>query len=153
MLAARLGNIAARPRRIQTFVTRLHARIMRLSRGRLRRSLLLAGGQPVLVLTTLGRKTGRARSTPVAYARDGNRFVISGANAGLDRPPAWSLNLEADPHAEIEVTGRRIAVRTRRLEGEERNPLYALLVAQNAGAEVTAGLTSREVPVILLEPR
>jgi deazaflavin-dependent oxidoreductase (nitroreductase family) len=153
VLVARVGNLAARPRRIATLVTRLHARLLRLSRGRLRRSLFLAGGQPVLVLTTHGRKTGQPRSTPVAYFRDGERFVISAANAGLDRPPAWWLNLQADPRAEIEVAGRRTSVRARRAEGDEAQRLFERFVRQNAGAETTRGLTSREIPVIVLEPR
>jgi deazaflavin-dependent oxidoreductase (nitroreductase family) len=153
VLFARIGNLAARPRRLATLVTRLHARLLRASRGRLRRSLLLAGGQPVLVLTTRGRKSGRARSTPVAYVRDGDDFAISAANAGLDAPPAWLLNLEADPLAEIEVGGSRIPVRARHATGAERDRLRARFTQQNAGSATTAGLTSREIPVLVLEPR
>src|SRR2546423_201573 len=125
VLLARIGNLAARPRRLATLVTRLHARLLRLTRGRLRRSFLLAAGQPVLVLTTRGRRSGKPRSTPVAYIRDGDRLVVTAANAGLDRPPAWWLNLEADPRAEVEVGGRRTSVRARRAEGEEAQRLYA----------------------------
>ena len=153
VLLARLGNMAARPRRIATLVTRLHARLLRLSRGRLRRSLFLAGGQPVLVLTTRGRRTGRSRSTPVAYVRDGDRLVISAANAGLDQSPAWWLNLQADPRAEIEVGGKRWAVLARRAEGDEAERLFARFAAQNAGAVTTRSLTARQIPVIVLEPR
>jgi len=152
VLLARLGNIAARPRRIATLVTRLHARLLRLSRGRLRRSLFLAGGQPVLVLTTRGRRTGRLRSTPVAYFRDGERLVISAANAGLDQPPAWWLNLQADPRAEVEVGGSRTSVIAHRAEGEEAERLFARFAAQNAGAETTRAFTARQIPVIVLEP-
>ena len=153
VLLARLGNIAARPRRMATLVTRMHARVLRLSRGRLRRSLFLAGGQPVLVLTTRGRRTGRPRSTPVAYFRDGERLVISAANAGLDQPPAWWLNLQADPRAEVEVGGRRAGVLARRVEGDEEERLVARFTAQNAGALTTRALTARQIPVIVLEPR
>jgi F420H(2)-dependent quinone reductase len=153
VLLARLGNLAARPRRIATLMTRLHARLLRLSRGRLRRSLFLAAGQPVLVLTTRGRRSGKLRSTPVAYVRDGEMLVVTAANAGLDQPPAWWLNLEADPGAEVEVGGRRTSVRARRAAGEEAERLFARFVRQNAGAETTRGLTSREIAVIVLEPR
>lgn len=152
VLLARLGNLAARPRRIATLVTRLHARLLRLAGGRLRRSLFLAGGQPVLVLTTRGRRSGRLRSTPVAYVRDGEVLAISAANAGLDRPPAWWLNLEAEPRAEVELDGRRMSVRARRAEGDEADRLYALFLRQNAGAETTRRFTAREIPVIVLEP-
>src|SRR3954454_19692650 len=152
VLVARVGNLAARPRRIATLATRAHARLLRLSRGRLRRSLFLAGGQPVLVLTTTGRRSGRSRATPVAYVRDGERFAVSAANAGLDRPPAWWLNLQADPQAEIEVEGRRLQVHARRAEDEEAERLHELFLRQNAGAETTRRLTAREIPVIVLLP-
>ena len=92
------------------------------------------------------------RSTPVAYVRDGERLAISGANAGLDRPPAWSLNLEADPRGKVEVGGHRFAVRARIVEGEERERLRERFRAQNPAADTTASLTSREIPVIVLEP-
>jgi deazaflavin-dependent oxidoreductase (nitroreductase family) len=152
VLLARLGNLGARQRRIATAVTRLHARLLRVSRGRLRRSLFLAAGQPVLVLTTRGRRSGRLRSTPVAYVCDREQFVVTAANAGLDRPPAWWLNLEADAHAEIEVGGRRITVRARRAEGDEAERLFGQFVRQNAGAETTRRLTAREIPIVVLEP-
>jgi deazaflavin-dependent oxidoreductase (nitroreductase family) len=106
----------------------------------------------VLVLTTRGRRSGRLRSTPVAYVWDGERFVVTAANAGLDRPPAWWLNLEADPDAEIEVGGRRISARARRVQGDEAERLFALFVRQNAGAETTRRLTARQIPVVVLEP-
>jgi len=107
----------------------------------------------VLVLTTRGRRTGRLRSTPVAYFQDGERLVISAANAGLDRPPAWWLNLEADPRAQVEVGGTRRTVVARRVEGDEAERLFARFAAQNAGAVTTHSLTARRIPVIVLEPR
>jgi deazaflavin-dependent oxidoreductase (nitroreductase family) len=88
----------------------------------------------------------------VAYVRDGDRLVVTAANGVLDRSPAWWLNLEADPRAEIEVGGRRISVRARRAEGDEAERLFARFVRQNAGAETTRRLTARQIPVIVLEP-
>jgi len=152
-LFTRLGNLAARPRWIAIRITRLHARVLRVSRGRLRRSFLLAGGQPVLVLTTTGRRSGRLHSTPVAYLRDGADLVIVATNAGLDRPPAWWLNLEADPAAEVEVGGERLPVQARRAEGEERERLWAGFLRQFAGLELTPTMTERDIPVVVLEPR
>jgi deazaflavin-dependent oxidoreductase (nitroreductase family) len=153
VLLARLGNLAARPRWLATRVSRLHARLLRFGAGRLRRSFFLAGGQPVLVLTTTGRKSGRLRSTPVAYVRDGERFAITAANAGLERTPDWSLNLQSRPEAEIIVEGETIAVRARMADGEEQRRLWATFARQNAGAETTRRLAPREIPVIVLERR
>ena len=152
MAFARLGNLAARPRWIATRVTRLHARLLRLTRGRIRRSFLLAGGQPVLVLTTTGRRSGRLQSTPVAYLRDGASFVIVASNAGLDKPPAWWLNLQADPAAEIEVGGERLTVRARRAVDEERARLWNGFLRQFAGLELSRTMTQRDIAVVVLEP-
>jgi deazaflavin-dependent oxidoreductase (nitroreductase family) len=147
-----LGNLAARPRVLQVSFTRNHARVLRLARGRIRRSLLFAGGQPVLVLTTTGRRSGRRHSTPVAYLREGDDLVITGGNIGLDRPPAWSLNLQADPRAEVELEGKRLSVRARRAEGDERDRLWNRLIERFGGLELATRMTSREIPVIVLEP-
>lgn len=150
---ARAANLLARPRWMAVRATQLHARILRLSRGHIRRSLLLAGGQPVLVLTTVGRRTGHRHSVPVAYLRDGNALVITPGNAGLDRSPAWWLNLQADPRAEIELGGRRVAVRARIAEGAEAERLRAGLVRQFAGFEVLRRMTDRGIPILVLEPQ
>src|ERR1700736_1585707 len=97
MLLAGLIKQLARFRRVQPQIGRLHAWILRSSRGRLRRSVLLAGGQPVLALTTTGRRSGEPRTTTVAYLERGDAFVVSALNLGSDRHPAWCLNLRASP--------------------------------------------------------
>jgi deazaflavin-dependent oxidoreductase (nitroreductase family) len=88
----------------------------------------------------------------VAYMWDGENLVVSGANAGLDRPPSWWLNLQADPRAEVEVEGRRIAVRASEAEGEERARLWRRYVDRTPAVERTAALTEREIPLVVLEP-
>ena len=80
------------------WVTRLHAWVYRRSGGRV---LGRMGGQPVLLLQTTGRRSGRTRTTPVQYLADGDTFVVVASNAGAARPPAWYLNLRANPHARI----------------------------------------------------
>jgi F420H(2)-dependent quinone reductase len=107
-------------RRSSPFLTRLHAALIRLSGGRIRRSFLFTGGMPILVLTTTGRKSGQRRSTPVGYLKHGEVFAILASNAGNDRPPAWWLNLQADPSAEILADRARIAVKARRADPEAR---------------------------------
>lgn len=62
--------------------------------------------QPTLLLTTIGRKTGRERTTPVMYLRDATRFVVSCENFGQKRQAAWPLNLEANSQAKLQI-GRR----------------------------------------------
>ena len=150
---ARMARRATRVRPAQAAFTRLHARLLRLSRGRWRRSILLAGGQTVLPLTTTGRRTGRRRSTTVAYFRQGDDLVITAANLGDERAPAWFHNLMANPEAEVELGGRRIPVKARRAQGEERARLWAEWVRQLPGAQAFQEISGREIPVVVLEPR
>jgi deazaflavin-dependent oxidoreductase (nitroreductase family) len=102
------------------WVTRLHAWVYRRSGGRF---LGRMGGQPVLLLQTTGRRSGGTRTTPVQYLADGETFVVVASNAGAARPPAWYLNLSANPHVQMDVGGRSVDVRAqlprrRRLSGQ-----------------------------------
>jgi deazaflavin-dependent oxidoreductase (nitroreductase family) len=131
-------------------ITRFHAWLLRLSRGRLRRSWLLAGGQPVLSLTTTGRRSGRARSTAVACFTHGNDIVVAGMALGMTRDPAWALNLEANPDATIALGGQTIAVRARRAAGEEAAQLWRRWVRLQPSAEAFRDLAGREIPLFVL---
>ena len=142
----------ARPRFLATRVTRLHAVVLRLSGGRLKHSRLLAGGQPVLVLSTTGRKSGEARSTVLAFLADGENFAVVPSNAGQDRAPSWWLNLQANPSAEVEVAGERYSVRARRASPEEQPRLWQAFVDQYGGFEEYTRMTERDIPVVILEP-
>jgi F420H(2)-dependent quinone reductase len=108
---------------------------------------------PVLLLTTIGRKSGEPRTAPVVYLADGEKLVVINTNAGSERVPAWSLNLAANPEAEVEVGRRRIAVRARVAEGEERADLWRRHNLQYAGFDDYDAKLEREPKVIVLEPR
>src|SRR5437016_3991163 len=110
MTFAKLLRSLTRLRRVQPQVGRLHAALLRRTRGRIRRSRLLAGGQPVLVLSTTGRRSGTPRSTVVAYVRHGRSYAVSALNLGSDHHPAWCLNLRANPDASVYVDGEERAV-------------------------------------------
>jgi F420H(2)-dependent quinone reductase len=143
----------ARNQWLITPFTRAHAALLRLARGRWRRSLLFAGGQPVLSLSTVGRSSGRTRSTAVAYQRVGNSFVVNSGNLGRDQHPNWALNLEANPEAEIEVDGVRIPVRARRAEGEEAESYWRAFYRQFWMTETFRNIAGREIPLYVLEQR
>lgn len=108
---------------------------------------------PVLLLTTTGRRSGERRTAPVVYLADDERFVVINTNAGNHKVPAWSLNLAADPEAEVEVGRRKIAVRARVAEGEERAELWRRHNEQYAGFDDYEAQLDREPQVIVLEPR
>jgi F420H(2)-dependent quinone reductase len=149
----RLRNRLARLSRTTARVTGLHAVIIRRSGGRLGRSFLFAGGMPVLVLTTTGRRSGRARATPLAFLRDGDRFAVLAANAGSETAPAWWLNLQAGPDAVVEVEGERHSVRGRRAPPEQEARLWARFAEVNPAFDEYRTLTARSIPVVLLVPR
>jgi len=75
---------------------------------------------PTLLLTTIGRRSGRPRPTPVMYLQDRERFVITSENFGQERPAAWALNLAADSHATIQVGRHVLFVRAVRATEEQR---------------------------------
>jgi F420H(2)-dependent quinone reductase len=152
MLAARFARFLSRFRWIQPHVGRVHAWVLRLGRGRIRRSVVLAGGQPVLSLTTIGRRSGRPRSTTVAYVRSGDAYAVGALNLGSDRNPAWCLNLLANPEAWIEVNGDRRAIHAREAVGEEADRLWAMFFEQLPTTRYSLKLAQRHVPILVLEP-
>lgn len=131
-------------------VGRLNVPAYRLSGGRLFGKV---GTAPVLLLTTTGRRSGRRRTTPVLYMRDGERLVVIGSNAGNERPPAWSLNLAANPDAEVEIGRKRRPVRARVAAGEERTALWRQMNEQHyEGFDDYARRTSRDIRLFVLDP-
>lgn len=109
-------------------------------------------GAPVLLLTTIGKKTARARSTPLLYFKDGANWVVVASNAGDDRHPAWWINLKTTPVATIQVNRRVNRVRARDATEEESARLWPEFVKMYANYEKYQRRTRREIPVVILEP-
>jgi deazaflavin-dependent oxidoreductase (nitroreductase family) len=128
---------------------KLNAPIYRWSGGRL-------GGRvnnaPVLLLTTTGRRSGERRTAPVVFLRDGDAVVVINTNAGHQRVPAWSLNLKADPNAEVQIGRRRQRVVGRIAEGEEREALWRRHNEQYSGFDIYRENIDRRPEVWVLEP-
>jgi deazaflavin-dependent oxidoreductase (nitroreductase family) len=131
------------------WVGRFNVPLYRASAGRLGARV---GRAPVLLLTTTGRRSGQPRTAPVVYLADGDRFVVINTNAGNARVPAWSLNLRANPEAEVQVGRRRVRVRARIAEGEERAELWRRHNEQYAGFDYYETKLDREIAVFVLEP-
>ena len=131
------------------WATQMHAAVYRRTHGRI---LGRVGGQRVLLLQTVGRRTGQRRTTPVQYLADGDTFVVVASHAGAARPPAWYLNLRANPHAQIDVGGRSVDVRAQQATGQERAELWQRLTAANRSLERAASKAGRELPLMALVP-
>jgi deazaflavin-dependent oxidoreductase (nitroreductase family) len=105
-------------------------------------------GRSLLLLTTTGARSGEARTAVLGFGRIGDSYVVIASNNGAPAHPAWYHNLLADPHATLEIGPERIAVRARTAEPDERDDLARTVpyLAQQQG------LTSREIPLVVLEP-
>jgi deazaflavin-dependent oxidoreductase (nitroreductase family) len=99
----------------------------------------------VLIVRTTGGRSGKIRETTVLYERDGDHYVVIGSNTGSERAPAWSLNLLANPEAEILVGGRRMQVRASEASGPERARLIDLMDRRYHGFEAYRARTDREL--------
>jgi len=129
---------------------KLNIPLYRLSGGRIGGKINEA---PVLLLTTTGRKSGQARTAPVVYLADGADLVVIGSNAGHNRTPAWSLNLKANPDAEVEVGRKRQPVRARVADGDERADLWRKHNEQYSGFDEYEARTDRDIALFVLELR
>ncbi len=111
------------------------------------------GGRPILLLSTTGRRSGRPRTTPLQYLEDGENMVVVASNGGNSWHPAWWLNLERNPQAEVQVGNKKMRVNAEKAEGEERERLWLLLVEMYSGYEGYQKTANREIPVVVLRPQ
>ena len=132
--------------------TRLHVRSYRLTRGILGGNLVVAR---ILLLTTMGRKSGLARTTPLRYLRHDDAYMVAASNWGKTSHPAWYYNLSANPDVEIQIMGRHMRASAEIIsQGEERDRLYQRFVEADKRFEQypkTAG--GRSIPIVIFRPQ
>jgi F420H(2)-dependent quinone reductase len=107
---------------------------------------------PVLLLTTTGRKSGKPRTVPLGFLRDGSAYVIIASYGGLPRNPAWYLNLNSQPEATIQVKRQKLRVKAETASPEKRRELWARLIEAAPGYANYEKRTTREIPVVILRP-
>jgi deazaflavin-dependent oxidoreductase (nitroreductase family) len=110
-------------------------------------------GAPLLLLRTVGARSGRPRINPVMYLADGDRYLVFASKAGSDRNPDWYWNLRANPEVTIEVGEETIAVHATELTGAERDEKYRVQAERYPGFADYQQKTSRTIPVIALTRR
>jgi deazaflavin-dependent oxidoreductase (nitroreductase family) len=130
-------------------ITVVHRALYRVTGGRIGKR---AGKASMLLLTTLGRRSGQQRVTPLLYVEDGPRFVVVASNAGDDRNPAWLLNLRKQPAARVQVGSQHIAVQAREASDAECERLWPKLLASYSHYTAYRSRTQRHIPVVMLEP-
>jgi len=129
------------------YATRFHVFLYRRTGGR------FAGrvqGLSVLVLTTIGRGTGRTRITPLGFFENDGKYVITASNGGMGSNPGWFFNLRNDPHALIEVGVQAIPVAAEIVGEHERQRLWERLVSLSPGYAEYAKRTKRVIPMVAL---
>ena len=109
-------------------------------------------GVTTLLLTTLGNKSGQWRTTPLIYACKGNEYLVIASKGGAPSHPAWYLNLQACPEAQIQVKDKKLKVKARTATESERDSRCKIMSDQWPNYEQYAQRTTRKIPVVILEP-
>jgi deazaflavin-dependent oxidoreductase (nitroreductase family) len=131
--------------------TQSHVLAYRATRGLVGHRVL--GGPAMLLLDHVGAKSGRHRTAPLAYVRDGDDYVIVASKGGHPRNPAWFHNLRAHPDTAVQVGSRRLDVHAHMATPAERRRLWPKVVAAYAGYDSYQRRTEREIPLVILTPR
>ncbi len=126
-----------------------HVLVYRLSRG------LVGGqmaGQSVLLLHTVGRKSGKSRITPINYFRDGERYVVVASNWGRANNPGWYINLQNGSAVTLQVKDKTLNARPEEATDAEYPRLWKLVTAKNDFYERYQKQTQRKIPFVVLIP-
>jgi len=107
-------------------------------------------GAPLLLLHTVGRRSGKPRLNPVMYLKDGDRYLIFASKAGADTHPDWYRNLKARPDVQIEVGDETIDAHADEIQGHERDGLYERQASLYPGFADYQRKTKRVIPIVAL---
>jgi deazaflavin-dependent oxidoreductase (nitroreductase family) len=107
----------------------------------------------LLLLTTIGARTGQRRAVPLTYLPDGGRYIVTAGNAGSDRHPAWYHNLMANPDVTVEVGGEAFRAVAVIADKAERGALYELFAAAYPQLDGYQTQTIRQIPLVILTRR
>jgi F420H(2)-dependent quinone reductase len=125
-----------------------NAFLIRLTAGRIGSRL---GTQTILLLETIGRKTGQPRVTPIAYFFHEGQYLIVASNWGKDRDTDWYLNLLKTPRATLQVHGKKISVEAHTAQGEEYARLWKFAAERHPPYLRYQEMTSRHIPIVVFE--
>lgn len=107
-------------------------------------------GTEILILTTKGRKSGKLRSNALIFSRHGDDYLVVGSKGGSPAPPAWYVNLEANPEVQVQVKGDRFAAHARPATADEKPELWKIMTGVWPDYDNYQQRTAREIPVIIL---
>ncbi|BBY19333.1 nitroreductase family deazaflavin-dependent oxidoreductase [Mycolicibacterium litorale] len=110
------------------------------------------GKAPVALLTTMGRKTGEPRVSPLLFLRDGDRVILVASRGGSDKHPMWYLNLRANPKVQVQIKDEVLALTARAATEEERAHYWPKLTAMYPNFDDYQSWTDRVIPIVVCEP-
>ena len=134
---------------LRKFLTSSNVFIFRLSNGKLGSKM---GKQSVLLLHTVGRKTGKQYYTTLSYYRDGENYLVVASNWGKENHPGWYYNLLEHPTATIQVGPRIINVEAHPVGEEDNSRLWELVTGKNSQYIDYQKHTKRRIPIVILSP-
>jgi deazaflavin-dependent oxidoreductase (nitroreductase family) len=108
-------------------------------------------GSSTLLLTTIGRRSGTERISPLIYGRAGDDYLVVASNGGSPAPPSWYENLKAQPEVGVQVLGERFRARARDAGPEERPSMWREMTSHWPDYDAYQERTDREIPVVVLE--
>ncbi len=132
-------------------MSRLNTWAYRLTGGRLGGTFLR--GAPVMLLTVVGRKSGRQLTVPLLYLQDGEHVVTVASKGGMDQHPLWYLNLVANPEVDVQIGTAVRPMRAHTADDAERATYWPKLVAMYRDFADYQARTARKIPIVVLTPR
>jgi len=113
---------------------------------------LYTGGAPIVLLTTTGRKSGKARTCPLIYLRDGERLILVASKGGHPHHPAWYMNLCSHPMVDIQLGEQQSKMRAVTATPEQKAKYWQRLCAIYPPFQNYQNRTDRDIPVVILQP-
>lgn len=107
-------------------------------------------GNPTLLLTMIGAKSGRGLTSPLSYTEDGDAFIVMASAGGSPTTPAWAHNIRANPDVTVEIPGDTFLARAIETQGRERQRVYDLMVANLPRFADYQAAVEREIPLFRL---
>ena len=108
-------------------------------------------GTTILLLTTTGRRSGEPRKNALIFRPHGDAYLIVASKGGTPAPPAWYLNLQADPAVQVQIKGEKFAARARTASAEEKPQMWQEMLEVWPAYADYQDKTEREIPVVVLE--
>ena len=144
------GLNSPRTKTIIKWMSRANTWVYKLTNGRVGGKFLQ--GAPVALLTTIGRKTGEPRVSPLLFLREGNRIVLIASQGGAATNPMWYLNLTANPTVSVQIKDEVLQLTARDATEDERAQYWPKMTQMYSSFDDYQSWTDRRIPVVICDP-